>query len=173
MTSLQSALGAVVAEVRAEVDEVREAVAEWLDSTTEVTAVVEKKSDPLTISQRQRVREDGRAEQIILRRLTGEGSGEARFVGDQVWELADMMLTGWMPKKGTADVSFTVQFTDGEIYAGQITIAPRRRPSLATHCKSQETFRRSFCKGLDDKRAGALFRFFLTHYQIGPSTPDA
>lgn len=169
MTPLQSALDSAVAEVKGAPDEAEQ---EWLTSTTEVTRPYEDAGgNPVA---RTRRGDDGKAEQIILRRTTGASKGEARFLGPIAWAMADQMLAGWAPRRGAAlPIEFAITFGDGQIYTGRIMVLANRRVSLAKYCRTSEAFRACFCADLDEERAATLLRFFLSQYQIGPSRSDA
>lgn len=148
--------------------EVREAVAEFSASTTDVTRVDSRGEFPEENRPRVRRPEDAQAERISLRRTSGSGRGEAQFSGPEAWHLADMMLTAWAPKRGTVSINFEIRFGDGEMYRGRISLpAGRRRYSLAAHCKRPEAFRADFCPDLTEKQAAALYRVFMRTYQIG------
>ena len=160
MTDLQAAID----------QEQREAVAEFdRGITTEVTQVDEdgpREHRPATRSP-----EDGQAETITLKRASGPGRGAAAFSGPEAWYLADQMLAAWIPRRGTVEIAFGIRFGDGELYHGKITLpAGRRRPSLSAHCRKSETFRACFCADLNEKQAAALFRVFLSLYEIGRKT---
>lgn len=166
MTQLQAALD--------DVRDSNEAVEEFSRGiTTDVTQVevAGQRAEAMELSERRpplRRPEDAQAEEIVLRRSTGPGRGEARFRGTEAWHLADLMLMAWAPKRGAVSVEFSIRFGDGQAYVGAIDLpANRRRHNLSTHCRRLDTFRRGFCPDLTEKQSAALYRVFLHCYQIG------